>query len=78
MQPKGGFGRNLRNPPKSATDDLGRPGDGLRMVSRVSVGGAGRSGDGLRMVSRVSLVSRSQTLSHAGKRGRGKGRERVW
>ena len=33
----------------------GRSGDGLRMVSRVSVGGAGRSGDGLRMVSRVSL-----------------------
>ena len=30
----------------------GRSGDGLRMVSRVSVGGAGRS---VRMVSRVSV-----------------------
>ena len=30
--------------------EAGRSGDGLQMVSRVSVGGAGRSGDGLQMV----------------------------
>ena len=45
-------------PPRSLDDMDGRgwrSGDGLRMISRVSVGGAGRSGDGLRKVSRVSL-----------------------
>ena len=48
----------VRTPPRSLDDmdgRAGRSGDGLRMVSRVSVGGAGRSGDGLQMVSRVSL-----------------------
>ena len=45
----------VHTPPRSLDDMDGRSGDGLRMVSRVSVGGAERSGDGLRMVSMVSL-----------------------
>ena len=45
-------------PPRSLDDMDGRGWevrDGLRMVSRVSVGGAGRSGVGLRIVSMVSV-----------------------
>ena len=36
-------------------EGTGRSEDGLRMVSKVSVGGAEKSGDGLRMVSRISV-----------------------
>ena len=34
-------------------------GDGLQLVSRISVGGARRSGDGLRTISRISVYGLS-------------------